>query len=194
MALNLRLFWDTSRLPGGNRELIGKSLKRNCLPLSSSGVISLCLNFTPYFNIWRLLWKLFYLLEFKSLWKVAFYLLAPSSKAMLSYIFFMLQSFFSIIKKIQHSNVFWTFFWKLFIFNLPYSFHTYFSHLYIGLSHFVQNFCALSNTLPELVQVYPIFKYSYQPEWQEREIYFPSAKIALPVCVLTNTVTGNFYS
>lgn len=36
MALNLRLFWDTSRLPGGDRELTGKSLKRNCLPLNCS--------------------------------------------------------------------------------------------------------------------------------------------------------------
>lgn len=73
MALNLRLIWDTSRLPGGDRELIGKSLKRNCLPLNSSGVISYYLNFTPYFfNICRFLWKLFHLLEFKSLWKVAF--------------------------------------------------------------------------------------------------------------------------
>lgn len=72
VALNLWLFWDTSKLPGGNKELIGKSLERNYLPLNSSGVISLYLNFIPYLNICRILCKLFYLLEFKSPWTVAF--------------------------------------------------------------------------------------------------------------------------
>lgn len=131
MSLNLWLVWGTSRLPGGNRDLIGKSLKTYCLPLDSSGVISLYLNFIPYCNISDFFENWFIYWSSNHLEKLPFS--GGQFKNCAVVLFSMFQFFSSIIKKFQLSKVFWTFFWKLFIFNLPYSFHTYFSHLYIHL-------------------------------------------------------------